>query len=232
MALYNKGRRRKNEYTVDNGAPVYDDLEDRVTSALQEAGHKANPQMISDLAEYLRLMAQWTRAYNLTSVRDPVQMISRHLMDSLSIMPYLKGQYFLDVGTGAGLPGIPLAILNPDLEFTLLDSNGKKVRFLHQVVRDLGLDNVVVEKERAEDFYPGIEFDGILSRAFSSIRENILNTYHLCAPGGEFLAMKGIYPAAELTDLPEGFEVVEVHHLDVPGLEGERTLVRIKAKAK
>ena len=145
-------------------------------------------------------------------------------------MPYLHGQYFLDVGTGAGLPGIPLAILNPDKEFTLLDSNGKKVRFLQQVVSDLNLANVCVEKERAEDFYPGIEFDGILSRAFSSICEKVTNTRHLCAPGGEFLAMKGIYPAAELGDLPKGFVVKAVHNLDVPGLEGERTLVVVTAE--
>ncbi len=230
MALYNKGRRRKREYAADPGVEPCLDLEDRLGEALKLAGHKANQHMVDNLAEFLRLMAQWTRAYNLTSVRDPIQMISRHVMDSLSIMKYLKGQYFLDVGTGAGLPGIPLAILNPDREFTLLDSNGKKVRFLYQVVRDLDLQNVCVEKERAEDFYPGIEFDGILSRAFSSIREMILHTQHLCAPGGEFLAMKGIYPTAELMDLPPGFIVKEVHPLEVPGLEGERTLVHLAAE--
>lgn len=230
MALYNKSRRRKREFASDPGVQPCFDLEDRISSALKQAGHKANTHMADNLAEYLRLMSQWTRAYNLTSVRDPVQMISRHIVDSLSIQPYLKGKYFLDVGTGAGLPGIPLAILNPDFEFTLLDSNGKKIRFLNQVVRDLDLHNVCVEKERAEDFYPGIEFDAILSRAFSSIREKILNTQHLCAPNGEFLAMKGIYPAAELTDLPSGYKVLDVHKLEVPGLDGERTLVRVAAE--
>jgi 16S rRNA (guanine527-N7)-methyltransferase len=225
MALYNKGRRRKREQPTDSGVSPCEDLENCIASALKSGGYQANAHMVDCLAEYLRLMSQWTRAYNLTSVRDPMQMISRHIMDSLSIMPYLQGKYFLDVGTGAGLPGIPLAILNPDKEFTLLDSNGKKARFLLQVVRDLNLSNVCVEKERAEDFYPGIEFDGILSRAFSSIREKILNTHHLLAKDGEFLAMKGIHPAAELTDLPKGFKLKAVHHLHVPGLEGERTLV-------
>lgn len=229
MALFNKGRRRNRDFVVDSGVQPCADLEDKITVALKQAGHKANSEMIYNLAEYLRLMSLWTRAYNLTSVRDPVQMISRHLLDSLSIMPYLQGQYFLDVGTGAGLPGIPLSILNPDREFTLLDSNGKKARFLNQVVSELNLHNVCVEKERAEDFYPGIEFDCILSRAFSSVREKILNTRHLCAPNGQFLAMKGIYPAAELNDLPSGFTVKAVHPLDVPGLEGERTLVIVEA---
>lgn len=229
MALFNKGRRRKREFAPDFGVQPCQDLETVLTRALKEAGHKANDDMIFKLAEYLRQMAQWTRAYNLTSVRDPLQMVSRHILDSLSIMPYLQGRYFLDVGSGAGLPGIPLAILNPDKEFTLLDSNGKKARFLNQIVRDLDLHNVCVEKERAEEFYPGVEFDGILSRAFSSIREKISYTQHLCAHDGQFLAMKGIYPSAELNDLPKGYRVKDVHRLQIPGLEVERTLVIVVA---
>ena len=176
---------------------------------------------------YLELLLKWNRAYNLTAIREPGQMVPRHLLDSLVVGPLLKGRRVIDVGTGAGLPGIPLAVLCPDREFHLLDSNGKKTRFLFQVKTALGLDNMTVHHARVERFSPGRVFDAVLSRAFASLQDMIAGCRHLLSPGGRFLAMKGVYPAEELAVIEDQCDVVAVHPLRVPGLAEQRHLVEL-----
>ncbi len=180
------------------------------------------------LVEYLQLLAKWNRAYNLTAVRDPKQMVTRHILDSLSIVKHVKGDFILDIGSGAGLPGIPLALCLPDYDFTLLDSNGKKTRFMTQAVKDLGIDNVSVIKSRVEDYEPDVLFDTVVARAFSSIINLVRESVHLCKPKGQILSMKGTYPVAELDELPRANEMVEVLRLDVPGVSAERHLAIVQ----
>ena len=179
------------------------------------------------LARYLTLLERWNRAYNLTAVRDLDAMVIRHLLDSLSILPWLQGTRVLDVGSGAGLPGIPLAIAQPDCEFCLLDSNGKRTRFLMQVVAELQLINVSVVRSRVED-YPSVTlFDCVVSRAFATLADMVAGAGRLCAPNGRLLAMKGVFPDDELAHLPPGYTVVGVYPLHVPHLEAERHLVHL-----
>lgn len=180
------------------------------------------PEQIEQLTNYLSLLTKWNKAYNLTAIRDPLQMVTRHLLDSLAILPYLKGERILDVGTGAGLPGIPLAIADPWRSFCLLDSNGKKCRFLQQTVLALGLKNVWVVEDRAEHFAIEQCFDSIVARAVSSVKEIIENTSHLICPQGQWLLMKGQYPADELEGI-RGTPIVIAYQ--VPGLDEQRHLV-------
>lgn len=180
---------------------------------------------ISAMLEYLRLLEKWNRTYNLTAVEAPSAMVTRHLLDSLSVAPYLHGKRVLDIGTGGGLPGIPLALACPDHEFVLLDSKRKKTRFVNQVVIELGLKNVTVIHARAGAYLPQVLFDTLISRAFASLREMVEQAGHLCASGGVMLAMKGVYPVEEIQALPPGFRIKEIVPLQVPGLEGQRHLV-------
>ena len=179
------------------------------------------------LLAYLQLLAKWNRAYNLTAVRDPAQMVTRHLLDSLVIAPYLSGKYLLDVGTGAGLPGVPMAIMFPERNFDLLDSNGKKARFLFQVKTGLRLDNMQVHHHRVESFQPQGRYDGVLSRAFASLVDMVSCCRHLLAPGGCFFAMKGAYPDEELEAVAALCDVRAIHRLEVPGLHEQRHLVEM-----
>lgn len=174
---------------------------------------------------YLDLLSRWNKIYNLTSIRDPNEMVMLHILDSLSINPYLHGTRILDVGTGAGLPGIPLAIMQPEKKFTLMDSNSKKTRFLTQVVLELKLTNVEVIHSRCEDLRQEQGFDSILSRAFASLRVMLEATHHLIARHGIFLAMKGIYPESEIQEIPQGVKLLAVHKLVINGLAAERHLV-------
>ncbi len=183
------------------------------------------------LLEYVALLEKWNKVYNLTAVRKPALMISRHLLDSLVILPYLHGRRILDVGSGPGLPGIPLALASPEREFTLLDGNAKKTRFLNQVVAELGLKNVSVVHSRVEQFQSSSGFDTITARAFATMGELVRQARHLCRPDGLFLIMKGAYPVAELDDLPDGFELEQVHKLAVPGLDAERHLLLVRPVA-
>jgi len=180
------------------------------------------------LLAFLALLNKWNKAYNLTAVRDERVMVSRQLLDSLSIMPFVTTGHLLDVGAGGGLPGIPLAIVFPDKRFTLLDSNGKKTRFLNQCVLELGLTNVEVIHGRAEDCRPEQPFSQISSRAFTAL-ENLVNW---CGPlleeNGEFLAMKGQYPDDEVSALPAGWQVESSQVLTVPGADGERHLLVVR----
>ncbi len=179
------------------------------------------------LVAYVRLLEKWNRTYNLTAVREPQQMVTRHLLDSLAILPYLKGPRVLDIGTGAGLPGLPLALARPDLQFVLLDSNAKKTRFVTQACAELGLKNIEVVNNRVEKYHPEAPFDTIVSRAFSTITDMLVANRHVCGAAGQFLAMKGIYPQEELAGIPTGYTVSGVPMLVVPGLSAARHVVII-----
>ncbi len=203
-------------------------LESAIHSGLSALQLPLAAPRITLLAAYLTLLERWNRTYNLTAVRDPQQMVSRHLLDSLAIQPWLQGPQVLDVGSGAGLPGIPLAIAQPDCTFHLLDSNGKRTRFLTQVVAELGLKNVVVLRSRIEDYQPNQRFNSIVSRAFASIADLVASAGHLCANDGNILAMKGTAPETELTNLPPGYTMLAVHPLHIPGLSAARCLVQLR----
>jgi 16S rRNA (guanine527-N7)-methyltransferase len=181
------------------------------------------------LIKYVELLDKWNKTYNLTAVRKPEQMVARHLLDSLSICPYLRGKRVLDVGTGAGLPGIPLAIVFPEQQFTLLDSNNKKTRFVLQAVSELELGNVDVVQSRVEEFQSTALFDTIISRAYSAIGNMVKQTEHLLAVDGVFLAMKGINPITEIEELSSNYEVKKNHVINVPGLDEARHLLEIEA---
>ncbi len=178
------------------------------------------------LMAYLDLLTRWNRIYNLTAVRDPHEMVIRHLLDSLAVLPHVRGPRILDVGTGAGLPGIPLAIALPRAEVTLLDSSAKKTRFLTQALAELGLDNARVARSRVEDYHPGQLFDTVISRAFAALGGFVAATARLCRPGGRLLAMKG--PLAARETVAGGHRIVAIHPLAVPGLEGSRCVVEIE----
>jgi 16S rRNA (guanine527-N7)-methyltransferase len=177
------------------------------------------------LLAFLALLNKWNKAYNLTAVRDERVMVSRQLLDSLSILPWIATDHLLDVGAGGGLPGIPLAIVFPEKRFTLLDSNGKKTRFLNQCVLELGLSNVEVIHGRAEDCQPDQPFTQISSRAFTALENLVTWCGQLLSSEGEFLAMKGQYPDDEVAALPAGWQVESSHSLKVPGADGERHLL-------
>lgn len=180
------------------------------------------------LLAYLELLDKWNRAYNLTAVRDRGAMLGYHLLDSLSALQSLHGSRVLDIGSGAGLPGIPLAIVCPGRRFVLLDSNGKKTRFCVQAVGELGLGNVAVERSRIEDYRPAQPFDTVISRAFAELNAFVVATGRLVAPGGRLLAMKGRLPDREIAALPDGFRVAHVERLAVPEVSAERSLVQIE----
>ena len=183
---------------------------------------------VSRLLAYLDLLERWNRAYNLTAVRQRADMVTRHLLDSLAVLPWIPGGRLLDAGSGAGLPGVPLAIARPDLDVTLLDSAGKKIRFLEHLRRELGLRNVTLVQARLEAWAPegpnSAPFDAIISRAFASLAAFAVAARHL-AGAARLLAMKGRYPAAELAELPDWLRVESVERLAVPGLQEERHLV-------
>lgn len=189
-------------------------------------------QAAPKLARYVAQLARWNKTYNLTAVRRPQDMVARHLMDSLSVLPWLCGPRVLDVGSGAGLPGIPLAVARPDMNFVLIDSNAKRTRFLLQMRSELALENVTVEHARVENLAMQsgnqVLFDSVISRAFAGLADFLTSAGYLCARHGRVLAMKGKYPEAELNQLPAGFELLAVHRLLVPGLDGERHLVHLE----
>ncbi|GAA0484195.1 MULTISPECIES: 16S rRNA (guanine(527)-N(7))-methyltransferase RsmG [Tatumella] len=202
-----------------------------LSALLSKAGISLTDQQKQQLVSYVGLLDKWNKAYNLTSVRDPQQMLVRHIMDSIVVAPYLKGNKFIDVGTGPGLPGIPLAIVCPEASFTLLDSLGKRVRFLRQVQHELKLDNIIPVQSRAEAFTDQPLFDGVISRAFASLQDMVSWCHHLPAPAqGRFYALKGVVPEDELAELPANLSVEKLVSLQVPELEGERHLVILKQK--
>ena len=188
---------------------------------------KISATQINQLLDYSTLLERWNRAYNLTAIRDPINAIRLHLLDSLAINKFLEGENFIDVGTGAGLPGIPLAIINPHRKFTLLDSNGKKIRFLFQVKLDLGLSNINEINQRVERFFPEETYDCVITRAFSSLRDMIKNCHHLLGSEGYFLAMKGRIDQTELSEVTKNYKVVDTSSVNVPGVDGSRHILKI-----
>jgi len=201
-----------------------DQLQQTLENGVQTMGLSLEPEQIEALMAYLQLLVKWNKAYNLTAVRDPQEMISRHLLDSLSVLPHLQNAPLIDVGSGPGLPGIPVAICRPDLAVTTRDSNSKKTRFQLQVKAELKLDNLTVIHSRVEKY--NVEpFPQVISRAFASLQDMVHWTHHLCAPDGVFLAMKGLYPEDELAQLPEEYQERNCHRLLVPGTDGERHLL-------
>nr|WP_269468351.1 16S rRNA (guanine(527)-N(7))-methyltransferase RsmG [Leclercia tamurae] len=195
---------------------------------LDQAGISLTDHQKNQLVGYVDMLHKWNKAYNLTSVRDPNEMLVRHILDSIVVAPHLQGERFIDVGTGPGLPGIPLSIVRPECHFTLLDSLGKRVRFLRQVQHELKLENIYPVQSRVEEFPAEPPFDGVISRAFASLNDMIGWCKHLPAQNGRFYALKGILPEDEIEQLPEGFEVESAIKLRVPQLEGERHLVIVK----
>ncbi len=206
-------------------------LKQKIRNGTLAMGLNLPAASIERLVDYLALLNKWNRAYNLTAVRDPEQMVYRHILDSLSVIPYLHGRRVLDIGTGAGLPGIPLAVACPEREFLLLDSNAKKIRFVAQAIATLQLPNAQAILGRAEKLETVEKFDTLISRALGGIADMLALSAHLCSPGGRFVAMKGVYPQEELSALPPGYEVLAVEALQVPGLDAKRHAVIISAKA-
>ncbi|MEN6587703.1 MAG: 16S rRNA (guanine(527)-N(7))-methyltransferase RsmG [Sulfuricella sp.] len=203
-------------------------LDERLAAGLEQMGLSLSKAQRDRLLSYIALLQKWNKVYNLTAVRDPENMLYQHLLDSLAVLPYVGEGRLLDVGSGAGLPGIPLAIVRPELQITLLDSNHKKTTFLRQACIELELSKVEVECVRVDTYAPPQLFDAVISRAFSDLSEFVRLSAHLCRPGGTLLAMKGVYPHDELAQLPGEFRQVEVVSLNVPGLEAQLHLVIIR----
>lgn len=204
------------------------ELGSQINRGLIQLGLGKNPRIDIKLLIYMDIFLKWNRVYNLTAIRDPEKMVSAHLLDSLAVVPHLLGHRLLDVGSGAGLPGIPVAIAMPECEVTLLDSSHKKAAFLRQAVAELRLSNAKVVCERVEAWQPAEKFDCIVSRAFSELAEFVALARHLLAPGGVFAAMKGVSPDEEIGGLPRDFRVRQLLRLAVPGLAAERHLVVIE----
>lgn len=203
----------------------------RLDAGLAELG--LAPTLTAPLLAYLELLLRWNRTYNLTAVRDPLEMVDKHLLDSLAMHPYLDsiaaaGGSLADLGTGAGLPGIPLAIAKPGLRVTLVESNGKKARFMREAIRKLALADVEVAEARIEALDRPGQFDAITARALATLPLILELGGHLLKPDGQLLAMKGVYPEAEIAALPPGWSLAGSHPLRVPGLDAERHLIVIQ----
>lgn len=207
---------------------IQQELHTILVSGLDALSLDLSDKQQQQLVDYVLLMDKWNKAYNLTSVRDPKQMMVKHILDSLAIVPFLDGDNIIDVGTGPGLPGMPLAIAFPDKSFTLLDSLGKRVRFMTQCVHTLGLTNVTPVQSRVEEHNGDTPYDIVLSRAFASLKDMLHWCQHLVDSEGKFLALKGQYPAEEIAELGDNFAVTHSVKLTVPGLEGERHLLTVQ----
>ena len=200
-------------------------LTDKLKTLLKQTALSVTEQQQQQLVKLVLLLNKWNKAYNLTSVRDPQEMVVKHILDSLVVSPYLQGDRFIDVGTGPGLPGLPLAIVNPQKHFVLLDSLGKRISFIRNAVRELELTNVEAVLSRAEEYQPDHQFDGVVSRAFASLKEMTDWCHHLPKKEGHFYALKGLCHDEEVQALEGKFMVKEVVKLHVPELVGERHLI-------
>ncbi len=205
-------------------------LDARLRQGLAELGLDA-AALAPPLLDYLALLHRWNRTYNLTAIRDPADMVPRHLLDSLAMHAFVDRGTLADLGTGPGLPGIPLAIAHPGLRVTLVESNGKKARFMREAVRQLGLDNARVAESRAEALDEPAAYDNLTARAMDTLAGIVAVGGHLLKPGGALLAMKGVRPDEEIAALPAGWSAEAVHPLSVPGLVGERHLVIVRKTA-
>lgn len=204
-----------------------DQLSQKLDEGLKILQLNRSPEIQNKLLKYVKILIEWNTVYNLTAITNPEDILIKHLLDSLSISSYIMGNSILDVGSGAGLPGVPLAIINPDKKFVLLDSNAKKTRFLLHVKQQLVLNNVEIITNRVEAFTTAVGFDNIVTRAYATLMEFITTSQHLLNEGGQLLAMKGLYPESEINDLVEHFGAVEVHKLKIPFLNAERHLICI-----
>ncbi len=199
-------------------------IEAEIAQGIEALPVQLDTGQLHQLATLVGLLAKWNRVYNLTAVRDPHEMVVRHILDSLVVVPYLRGDRLLDVGTGAGLPGLPLAIACPQLDITLLDSSDKKLRFIRQAVAELKLERVAVVHSRMQAYQPTQAFDMVISRAVSSLAELYRMTRHLVSDKGRFLFMKGTRPDTELDDFEHAGRL-QIERLQVPGLDAERHLL-------
>jgi 16S rRNA (guanine527-N7)-methyltransferase len=214
--------------TTVTAAPKQEERYRQLESGTTALGLDLGPEAVARLLQHLELLEKWNRVHNLTAIRDATKSTSAHLLDSLSIVPHLRGRRLLDVGSGAGFPGIPIAVARPDIEVALLDSNHKKCAFLRHAIAELGLANARVACERVESWRPAQRFDCIVSRALGEIAEIIEWVGHLLAPGGVIAAMKGVHPLEEIKRIPAEFRVSDVRALTVPGLDAKRHLVLIE----
>ncbi len=203
-------------------------LSQKLEILLKQTALSITDQQKEQLIKLVLLLNKWNKAYNLTSVRDPMEMLVKHILDSVVVSPHLQGKHFIDVGTGPGLPGLPLAIVNPNKHFVLLDSLGKRISFIRNAIRELGLDNVKAVLSRVEEYHPEQPFDGVLSRAFASLKDMTDWCQHLPKQDGYFYALKGLYHQEEVEELSEKFTIQQVIRLQVPELIGERHLVIVK----
>lgn len=201
---------------------------DRLSAGMAAMDLNLDAPVQQRLIAYLDLLAKWNKTYNLTAIHDPERMLTHHLLDSLAVLPHVRAGRLLDVGSGAGLPGIPLALARPGMHVTMLDASNKKASFMQQAIIELGLKNAEALHTRVEDLKPELPFDQIVSRAFSDLSEFVRLTGHLLAPGGEWLAMKGLYPNEELAQL-KGARLKADHRLRVPELDAERHLIVLEA---
>ena len=202
-----------------------EELKNRLLKGVKKIPLQITDEQCEKLLAYVVLFNKWNKAYNLSSVRDISQMVDRHLLDSLSVVKFIEGENIIDVGTGGGLPGIPLAIMFPEKNFTLMDSNGKKTRFLFQVKTELKLNNVKIENCRVESHHPEPLYDIVISRAFASLKDMVDSCQQMLKDDGQFYAMKGIYPSDELSQLGKNYKVTGSHRLQVPGEKAERHLL-------
>jgi 16S rRNA (guanine527-N7)-methyltransferase len=200
---------------------------DDLAAGARELGLALDDRQLASLLALLAELTDWNTRFNLTAIRDPEQMLRKHLLDSLAVLPFLGGRTVADVGTGAGFPGLPLAIADPARQYTLIEATGKKARFVSHAVERLGLTNVAVVHARAEGWRPPAPFDRVLARALGSLADFVRVAGHLCAPRGRLLALKGRYPADEVPALPRGWRLLASHELRVPGLEAERRLLEL-----
>lgn len=207
-----------------DGLPV----RDRLVEGLEALGIELPAGSTDRLLAYLDLLNRWNAVYNLTAIREPQKLVTHHLLDCLAVLPHLAGESLADIGSGAGLPGIPLALARPQWRVVLVETNVKKSAFLRQAVVELGLPNVAVETVRVEQWTPQAHFDLVIARAFAELRGFAEVAGHLCAPGGRLVAMKGVYPDEELRDLPAGVTLERVLPLQVPGLDAARHLVFLR----
>jgi len=198
-----------------------------LAAGARELGLAPTPAQLESLLQIVDELERANASFNLTAIRDRDSMLRKHVLDSLSVQPFLRGARIADVGTGAGFPGLPLAVLNPSRRFGLIEATGKKARFVLQTAAVAALGNVEVLNSRAESYRPGEPYDTVVARALSSLADFVAYAGHLCAPDGRLLAMKGKRPDAEIAALPRSFRALAVHRLRVPGLDGERHLVEL-----
>jgi 16S rRNA (guanine527-N7)-methyltransferase len=202
----------------------------RLAAGLAQLGCSIDAVAQQRLLDYIALLLKWNSAYNLTAVREPLAMIDRHLIDSLAVLPFAQGPDLADIGTGPGIPGLVLALVHPYERVWLVDSNGKKARFLRECLRRFDLPAVAVHEARAETLAAGADFSQVMSRAYANLADFVASTRQILAPQGRWLALKGKRPDVEVASLPADVVVEAVHRLDVPAADGERHLLVLRPR--